>query len=129
MTNLPKPGAVLFAKDLPRVAKFYESLVSMAVTHSDEGVIVLESANQQLVIHGIPDRIAKTIEITSPPARRTDMAVKLVFPVASIDDARLKAPALGGELNPKKKEFVARGFRACDGCDPEGNVIQFRELA
>jgi predicted enzyme related to lactoylglutathione lyase len=81
------------------------------------------------VIHGIPDRIAKTIEITSPPARRTDMAVKLVFPVASIDDARLKAPALGGELNPKKKEFVARGFRACDGCDPEGNVIQFRELA
>jgi predicted enzyme related to lactoylglutathione lyase len=129
MTNRPKPGAVLFAKDLSRVAKFYEALVSMAVTHSDEGVIVLESANQQLVIHGIPERIAKAIKITSPPTRRTDTAVKLVFPVASIDEARLKAPALGGELNPKKTEFVARGFRACDGCDPEGNVIQFRELA
>jgi hypothetical protein len=26
-----------------------------------------------------------------------------------------------------EKEFEARGFRACDGYDPEGNVVQLRE--
>jgi hypothetical protein len=55
--------------------------------------------------------------------------VKLVFAVPSIAQARAWAPALGGELNPPEKMFEARGFRACDGHDPEGNVIQFREDA
>lgn len=27
------------------------------------------------------------------------------------------------------KEWEARGFRACDGRDPEGNVLQVREAA
>jgi hypothetical protein len=27
------------------------------------------------------------------------------------------------------KEWSARGFRACETVDPEGNVIQFREDA
>ena len=129
MPNTPKPGAVLFAKDLSRVARFYAELVGMTVTHSDKGVIVLESPNQQLVIHGIPKQIAKSIVISSPPKRRTDTTVKLVFPVVSIAEARMKAIAHGGELNPKKKEFEARGFRACDGHDPEGNIVQFREDA
>jgi hypothetical protein len=40
----------------------------------------------------------------------------------------IKAGA-GGELNPPDKEFAARGFRACDGHDPEGNVLQLREIA
>ena len=126
MRDLPKPGAVLFAKDLPRLAKFYERVAGLTVVHVEAEVIVLESLNQQLVLHGVPPRVAATIEISSPPKLRIDTAVKLVF-VANISEARLSAPALGGGVNPKKKEFEARGFRACDGHDPEGNVIQFRE--
>jgi predicted enzyme related to lactoylglutathione lyase len=124
-----KAGAVLFVKDLARVAKFYAELVPMVGALSESDLIVLESSNFQLVVHPIPKRIAKTINITSPPARRTNIAVKLIFPVASLADVRAKAPTLGGELDPPSKEFVARGFRACDGHDPEGNVVQFREDA
>jgi predicted enzyme related to lactoylglutathione lyase len=127
MLDLPKPGAVLFAKDLPRLAKFYEGVAGLSVAHSEPEVIVLESSHQQLVLHCIPPRVAQTIEISSPPKLRTDTAVKLVFAVASICEARANAAAFGGGVNPKKKEFEARGFRACDGYDPEGNVIQFRE--
>ena len=127
MANLPKSGAVLFAKDMPRVAQFYQELIALTMTHSDEDVIVLESPGQQLIIHAIPKRIAQSIVIASPPKLRTDEAVKLVLPVDSIATTRVKAAALGGGLNPKAKEFEARGFRACDGYDPEGNVIQFRE--
>jgi predicted enzyme related to lactoylglutathione lyase len=127
MLDLPKPGAVLFAKDLPVLAKFYEGVARLTIVHVESEVIVLESSNQQLVLHGIPPRVAQTIEISTPPKLRTDTAVKLVFAVTSISEARAKAVGLGGGVGPKKKEFVARGFRACDGHDPEGNVIQFRE--
>jgi predicted enzyme related to lactoylglutathione lyase len=129
MSNLPKSGAVLFAKDLPRVAKFYEGVAGLSVVHSEAEVIVLESPGQQLVLHGLPARVALAIQIGSPPKLRTDTAVKLVFAVASIAQARADAVAFGGEVNAQKKEFAARGFRACDGHDPEGNVIQFRENA
>jgi predicted enzyme related to lactoylglutathione lyase len=129
MPDLPKAGAVLFAKDLPRMAQFYAGVVGLVIVHSDADVIVLESAHQQLVLHGIPKHIARSIRIASPPVRREDTAVKLVFPVASLAEARDKAATLGGELNPKKKEFAARGFLACDGHDPEGNVVQFRQAA
>ena len=129
VSNIRKSGAVLFAKDPQRVARFYEVLADLTVTHSGKDIIVLESPGHQLMVHPIPPKIARTIEITVPPKRRTLATVKLVFAVPSIAEARANAPALGGELNPAEKMFEARGFRACDGHDPEGNVIQFREAA
>jgi len=129
VSNVHKSGAVLFAKDPQRVAAFYQALADMKVTHSGTDVIVLESTGQQLVVHPIPRKLARSIDITTPPMRRTQAAVKLVFAVKSIAAARAAAPALGGELNAPEHMFEARGFRACDGHDPEGNVIQFREPA
>lgn len=128
MTEQLKPGAVLFAKDLPRVARFYETLLSMAVVLTQQDLIVLESDAFQLVIHPIPEAVARAITITSPPHRRTDVPTKLVFPVSSIARARLEAPALGGAVDASDKEWQARNFRACDGHDPEGNVLQLREV-
>ena len=119
----------MFAKDLTRVATFYEKLLSMAVVHPDHDHIVLESPDCQLVVHAIPKKIAASIKIRTPPTRRTETPIKLYFFVASIEEARAKAIALGGELNSRKDEWEARGFRACDGHDPEGNVVQLRENA
>jgi hypothetical protein len=48
--------------------------------------------------------------------------------VGSLAKARDMAPLLGGYLFPPEKEFTSRRFRACNACDPEGNVVQFREL-
>jgi predicted enzyme related to lactoylglutathione lyase len=128
MSQELKSGAVLFAKDLPLVAKFYEELVPMTVSISDQDLIVLKSPQFQLVIHPIPQKIAASMEITSPPDRRVDTPLKLFFPISSIAEARAKAPTLGGAINPPNKEWEARGFRACDGHDPEGNIVQFREV-
>ncbi len=129
MSNIRKSGAVLFAKDPQRVARFYEALAGLTVTHAGKDIIVLESPGHQLLVHPIPPKIARTIEISVPPKRRTQASVKLVFAVDSIAAVRARAPQLGGELNPPERMFEARGFRACDGHDPEGNVIQFREDA
>jgi len=50
-------------------------------------------------------------------------------PVDSLAAARARVAMLGGRLDPADREWSARGFRACDGVDPEGNVFQLREPA
>jgi predicted enzyme related to lactoylglutathione lyase len=126
----PKPGAVLYAQDIQRIAKFYEGVALLTVVHAEPDHVVLESDAIQLVIHAIPKAIADTITITEPPLVREDTPIKLFFPVPSLADARARAAALGGCLSPSHKEWEwpAHGFfRVCDGCDPEGNVLQLRQ--
>lgn len=127
--TLPLAGLVIFAKDVPRVAAFYEGVAGLARAAGDADHVVLRSATLELVVHGIPARIARGIVIDTPPALREDSAMKPFFPVPSLAQARVQAAALGGGLLPARREWEARGFRACDGHDPEGNVLQLREAA
>jgi predicted enzyme related to lactoylglutathione lyase len=127
MTNQLSFGAVVFAKDLARVARFYEELLSLSVGVAEPDLIVLESSGFQLVVHPLPKKVARSITITTPAERRTNVPTKLVFYVSSLAQARQQAALLGGALDPEKSEWEARGFRACDGQDPEGNVVQLRQ--
>ncbi len=124
---LPKPSAVVFAKNLAKMVRFYREMFSMAVVHEDRDHVVLDTDGFQVVIHGIPEAIAHQIELTEPPAVRENVAIKLCLPVLSIAAAREQAVSLGGRVGPSDREWEARGFRACDGVDPEGNVMQVRE--
>lgn len=129
MENIAGFGAVVFAKDIDRLASFYEALVPMQRIHAEKDHIVLGAGAVQLVIHGIPKRISDTIVISDPPQAREATPIKLFFQVESLAAVRAQAGALGGRLSPPSSEWEARGLRACDGVDPEGNVLQFRELA
>ena len=120
-------GGNLAARDRTFVTKAAQA--GLAEVEAATSHVVLESASFQLVLHGIPPKIAKGISISTPPKLREDVPVKLFFPVPSLSEARARAQALGGGLAPPAKEWEARGFRACDGHDPEGNVIQLREEA
>jgi predicted enzyme related to lactoylglutathione lyase len=122
----PKPGVVVFAKDMALLAHFYGEVMDMAEVHRDNDHVVLDDGGFQLVIHGIPKEIAAQILITTPPEVREDTPIKICLPVRSIERARKKAAPLGGKVGAKDKEWEARGFRACDGYDPEGNVFQVR---
>lgn len=125
----PRPSVVVFAKSVATMAAFYKAVADMEELEVDEGHVVLEVESFQLVVHGIPKAIAASIHITAPPEIREDTPVKLCLPVDSIAVARERALRLGGRVGPKAKEWEARGFRACDGYDPEGNVFQVRENA
>jgi predicted enzyme related to lactoylglutathione lyase len=127
MPSTPKPGAVVFAKGLEHLAKFYEQLLSLSVTHAEPDHVVLESEQFELVVHAIPGHIASSIIITEPPEVREETPIKLFFPVVSLAAARAAASLLGGQLNPSQSEWAGNGFRACDGHDPEGNVFQLRQ--
>jgi predicted enzyme related to lactoylglutathione lyase len=129
MSDQPGAGAVVYAKDLARVSAFYAGVLGFHVAHSEADHVVLESPAFQLVIVAIPEHIAESIDVAEPPVPRTDTPIKLVFPVASIEAARAAAASRGGQLNPPEREWQFQGFRVCDGHDPEGNVVQFRERA
>jgi predicted enzyme related to lactoylglutathione lyase len=126
VTPSPRSGAVLFVNDMACVAHFYASAMCLRLVQQADDVTVLESDDMQLVIHPVPSHIAAQYPVASPPARREDTAVKLYFVVPSLSDARREAAALGGQIDAVDREWSARGFRACDGHDPEGNVIQIR---
>jgi len=129
MNNRPKPSAVIFAKDIEALTRFYREVATMAEVHKDKDHIILDEEGFQIVVHGIPKAIAAEILITTPPQIREETPIKICLPVSSIEFARTKAAELGGRIGPKAKEWAARGFRACDGNDPEGNVFQVRESA
>jgi predicted enzyme related to lactoylglutathione lyase len=124
-----KSGAVIFAKDVGAVARFYEGTAGLSVLAEEDGAIRLENEAMQLVIHALPKAVARQIEITVPPKLRQQAAIKPVFAVDSLERVRAVAESLGGGMNPPTSAFVWAGFRACDGHDPEGNQIQFREPA
>jgi Glyoxalase-like domain len=129
MNSRPKPSAVVFAKDIAKLARFYMEIAEMTEVYKDKDHVVLDEEGFQLVIHCIPKKIAAQIHIAEPPEVREDTPIKFCLPVSAIDVARKKANELGGKVGPKSKEWEARGFRACDGFDPEGNVFQVRESA
>ena len=120
-------GAVLYAKNLELVKEFYQAVLSLNVEHAENDHVVLTSPAFQLVILKAPERIASSIEIESPPRRRIETPIKLVFEIPSISAARAIAHLHGGELFPPAQEWNFQGYRVCDGQDPEGNVVQFRQ--
>jgi len=121
-------GAIVYAKDIHVLARFYAAVADLEVMHEVDDHIVLESETVELVIVAIPAATAARIVITTPPQRRENTAFKLVFAVPNLAAARATAEANGGVLEPPGKEWKFQGLRVCDACDPEGNVIQLREL-
>jgi predicted enzyme related to lactoylglutathione lyase len=120
-------GAVLYAKNVALVQGFYHAVLGLDVEHAETDHVVLASPAFQLVVLALKEPLASSIVIESPPQRRTDVPVKLAFEVASISAARAVAPTHGGELLPPEREWDFQGYRVCDGRDPEGNVVQFRQ--
>lgn len=129
MQTRPKPSSVIFAKDVGRLADFYKAVICMIEIAREKDHVVLECDGFQLVIHGIPKGVAARIVITAPPEVRKAAVMKICLPVETIKQARDQAKVLGGHIGAKASEWEARGFRACDGYDPEGNVFQVREGA
>lgn len=116
-------GIVIFTGNRSRLADFYQAITGLEPHYTDDQVTVLRSSSFELVIHAL-DAEPPTAH---PPLAREDSYLKPFFPVKSLSETRQKAAELGGRLQDEGKEWEARGFRACEATDPDGNVIQFRE--
>lgn len=125
--SAPVAAAVVFVDDVEKLTAFYQALGGMTVLHAEASHAVLEIPGLQITIHALRSSGARP---EAPYRTRHDTHIKLSIPVTSIAEARFTAERLDGEVWPPDKEWEAvdRGFRACDGRDPEGNVFQVREV-
>lgn len=125
---MPRAAAVVYAKNLKRIAEFYQRVASLSLKRAAEDHVVLVSESFELVVIQIPRHLAESIEIEEPAVRRTQNPIKLVFFVENIAVAREVANTRSVALNAPDDEWVFEGNRVCDGHDPEGNVFQLRQI-
>ncbi len=109
------------------MTEFYRTVAAMSYISGDDSHAVLELEHLQLVVHKAGGKRKPTVGARGRAKVRRDANLKICLPVRSIASARAQAAALGARLHPPDREWTARGFRACDGHDPEGNVFQVRE--
>jgi len=118
-----KVSAVLFVKDVKGVAAFYSQALGMKCSFNDEYQSVLNCCGFDLTVHQIPKHIANEITIKQPPERRLEGAIRLSFPVRSIEETRAIARSLGGELDDAPPAWANSNNNDFLGHDPEGNVF------
>lgn len=127
MAGPAQAGLFIYAKDVARLATFYEKLLGMRRLHATTELVVLQSPDMQLVLHAMPPPYSAIVTTSSPPQRRENCALKFFFTVPDVAEARRVAADLGGEVLPE--QWPGRGFNACNAIDPEGNIFQLRERA
>ena len=125
----PAASLVVYAKDVRRVAAFYQRVLQLTLAEEAPSHVLLEGAGQEIVVHAIPDAIAADIVIASPPRPREETPLKPSFVVADLAAAREAALATGGHLAPAETAWRWRGALVIEGWDPEGNRVQFKATA
>ncbi|HMK88614.1 MAG TPA: VOC family protein [Methylocystis sp.] len=120
-------SAVIYAKDVERLAHFYETMLGLVREEEGPAFIALARDAVDLVIVQIPAHIGGAITISEPPRAREDGAVKLSFEVEDIEVARRTVGEVGGWLQPSEAAWGWRGLLHLNAVDPEGNVFQLRQ--
>jgi hypothetical protein len=120
-------GLVVFAKSVKKLSAFYVRTLGLEVLESARSHQLLRGNGYEVVVHAIPAKIAREIPIAKPPALREDSAMKPSFVVPDLQALRMAVVATGGWLKPAKLAWTFRGHTVLDGCDPEGNILQFKQ--
>jgi predicted enzyme related to lactoylglutathione lyase len=123
----PQQGFVLFAKNKKRVSAFYQKTLGLRTVESEPSHDLLQGDGYEIVVHAIPRKIAAGIAIARPPIPRSQGAIKPTFVVRSLAAVRTAAEQTGGSLKAEAGTWHFRGCAVLDGCDPEGNQIQFKQ--
>lgn len=124
MSGPAQAGLSIYAREMERLAGFYEAILGMTKIHESPDVAVLQSPDIQMVVHRMPEERVAEVVIEKPPRLR-DSALKFFFSVKSLDAARTLAEDLGGGIGTE--QWQGPGFVVCNGYDPEGNVFHIRE--
>jgi predicted enzyme related to lactoylglutathione lyase len=128
LSEVPSVAAVIFVSNVQRIRDFYRTVIRMDLAEDQPNYAILTIPGFELVIHGIPGESDSSFASNEIPEVREECNLKLCLPVASIREARARALALGGSIQAEEFEWSARGVKACDGYDPEGNVFQVRAV-
>ena len=117
---------VIYSLNLEPLARFYERVLGLAVLERDEAFTVLGNDSVELALVR-PSDVGRP-PISSPPDLRADTPLKPSFVVDDLARAREAAIRAGGGAKPLSSAWLWRGQRHLDGYDPDGNIVQFRQV-
>jgi predicted enzyme related to lactoylglutathione lyase len=121
-------GLVVFAKNKKRVSAFYQQTLGLAIEESAPSHDLLRGNGYEVVIHAIPRKYAASITIARPPLPRDDTPFKPTYVVPDLEAVRTAVLHTGGYLKPMEMAWRFRGCVVLDGWDPEGNIVQFKQV-
>lgn len=124
----PPQSLVIYAKDKARVSAFYRETLGLTAEEEQPSHDLLTGPGIDIVVHTIPPAYSADIHIATPPALREDTPLKPSFQVANLAATRAAAERSGGGLSSPERAWHYRGQTVLDGYDPEGNVVQFRQV-
>jgi len=127
MPQVGQAGLVVFAKSVKKLSAFYIRTLGLEVLESARSHQLLRGNGYEIVVHAIPAKYAREFQIAKPPVLREDSAMKPSFVVPDLQALRLAVVATGGWLKPEEMAWTIRGHKVLDGCDPEGNILQFKQ--
>lgn len=116
-------SAVLFVKNLDRVASFYRAALGLDCVQQSAEHWCFDCRGFEFTVHRIPTALAQGIVTSQPPQRREGASLRLTFPVVDTVAVRAAAHLLGGQIDNSPPQWAARDADVFLGCDPEGNVF------
>jgi len=125
MTGCVMSG-VLFARDARKLAGFYTDALAGKLLRQDADHTVLDWNGFHLVVHQIPAHLVASVQVSVPPQRREQGALRLDFPVDDVAHARRMAHRLGGQIDEVAPPWAGGDVKFFLGFDPEGNVFGVR---
>ena len=126
-TGPARSGLFVYAKDVSRLAAFYQAVLGSTRVRETGEMVVLGSPGLQIVVHAMPPAIAAGVAIATPPVPRDAAALKFFFAVDALAASADVIVAHGGFVLPER--YPGPGFVVCNAVDPEGNIFQLREFA
>jgi predicted enzyme related to lactoylglutathione lyase len=123
----PVPAlTVVYAKDIGKVAAFYQRTLCLALIEADPGFVLVGDAHLEIAVVRMSETRARETQVSRPPQVREDTALKFSFLVDDFARVHREAVAAGGGTKRVAAAWSWRGQLHLDGYDPEGNVVQFR---
>ncbi len=113
---------VLWVSDLNHQAEFYAALLAAPISSSGPEFAEVSDGQNSVLIHLLPEQYRTSISAGEVAEVREEAAIKPVFKVSDIDDARSRVEKYSVRFGSEKNIYGDIVYLDC--IDPEGNVIQ-----
>jgi catechol 2,3-dioxygenase-like lactoylglutathione lyase family enzyme len=116
---------VLWVSDMDAQIGFYSSLLELQIGERQSGFVELQSEANSVLLHQLSEEYSAAVPLTSQLRPQTEVAVKPIFLVSDLAQARARVEGTFATYSPS--EINHGHSRFLDLVDPEGNVIQIEQ--
>ena len=116
----------IYSSNMDNLGNFYADALNLKIKEKGDDFICLGRDEIEINIIKMNGKPGNQIFEDERFSIREETPIKCSFLIESFDQVRKTIKVYGGGLKNDNEAWEWRGARHLDGCDPEGNVVQFR---